>query len=124
MKVRIPAPLRASTGSEGRGDEWSRLDEGHLLQGNFAAIARDHSSVEVEASDIAGLLRELELRFPGIGERLRDKDGNLRRLVGIYVNGENIHFLSGLDTPLRDGDEVSIVPVVAGGLRVMNPCWS
>ncbi|HID87420.1 MAG TPA: MoaD/ThiS family protein [Anaerolineae bacterium] len=95
VRVRIPAPLRTSADSEGQ--------------------------VDVEASDIAGLLQELERRFPGIGERLRDEEGHLRRLVGIYVNGENIHFLSGLDTPLRDGDEVSIVPVVTGGFGRMNP---
>ena len=89
VKVTIPVPLRASTGGVGR--------------------------MEVEASDIAGLLRELEQRFPGIEERLYDEDGNLRRFVNIYVNGENMLFLSGLKTSLRDGDEVSIVPTVAGG---------
>ena len=53
--------------------------------------------------------------FRGVKERLCDESGELRRFINIYVNGEDIRFLSGLETPLKDGDEVSIVPAVAGG---------
>ena len=53
--------------------------------------------------------------IPGIKERLCDESGELRRFINIYVNGEDIRFLSGLQTPVKDGDEVSIVPAVAGG---------
>ena len=91
VKVKIPAYLRKAT--EGL------------------------SEVELAAGELSALLRELEERFPSIEERLRDERGKLRRSVNIFVNGENVRFLAGLSTPLKDGDEVSIIPLVAGGGR-------
>jgi len=58
----------------------------------------------------------LDAKFPGLKERLLDEAGQIRRFVNIYVNGEDVRFLQGLDTPLHPGDEVSIVPAVAGGI--------
>ena len=58
---------------------------------------------------------DLEITFPGIKARLCDEAGELRRFVNFYVNSEDIRFLNGKDTVLNDGDEVSIVPAVAGG---------
>jgi len=60
-------------------------------------------------------LGELEARYPGMKERLYDGQGNLRRFVNLYVNDEDVRFLAGEDTALRDGDEVSIIPAIAGG---------
>lgn len=73
------------------------------------------SEVEVAAGEVSALLRQLEERFPGLEERLRDGEGRLHRSVNIFVNGENVRFLDGLSTPVKDGDEVSIIPLVAGG---------
>jgi molybdopterin synthase sulfur carrier subunit len=57
----------------------------------------------------------LEQAFPGMRERLYDEEGELRRFVNFYVNGEDVRFLQGADTAVKDGDELSIVPAVAGG---------
>lgn len=62
-----------------------------------------------------GLIDALELHYPGIKGRLCDEAGKLRRFLNVYVNSEDIRFLDHQATPLKDGDEVSIVPAVAGG---------
>lgn len=72
-------------------------------------------SIEATSDVLSGALATLNKRFPGIKERLFNDEGELHRFVNIYVNGEDVRFLSGLDTPLKEGDEVSIVPAVAGG---------
>jgi len=72
-------------------------------------------TVEVEGATISDLLTNLEKRYPGIGERLLDDKGNVRRFVNIYVNGEDVRFLQDKETPVKTGDEVSIVPAIAGG---------
>jgi molybdopterin synthase sulfur carrier subunit len=89
VRVRIPAPLRAITAGE--------------------------SEVSVGASSVDQVLNELESRFPAIRQRLRDEEGALRRFVNLYVNGEDVRFLQGLKTDVKSGDEVSIIPAVAGG---------
>jgi molybdopterin synthase sulfur carrier subunit len=71
--------------------------------------------VEVEGATVSELLAALDRRYPGIGERLLDAQGNLRRFVNIYVNGEDVRFLQDKETPVKPGDEVSIVPAIAGG---------
>jgi len=91
IKVRIPAPLR-------------RLCEGKEI-------------VEVEGKNLLEALEDLEKKYPGFKERLFEANGELRRFVNIFVNAEDIRFLSGLNTPLKDGDEVSIIPAIAGGKK-------
>jgi sulfur-carrier protein len=87
--VRIPTPLRRFT---------SGSDE-----------------VNCQGATIGSVVDDLEQRFPGIKERLCDEEGRVRRFVNIYVNGDDIRFLSHLETAVKDGDEVSIVPAIAGG---------
>ena len=67
------------------------------------------------AATVGEAIEQLEQQFPGMRERLLDDTGELRRFVNIYVNGEDIRFLDGLATGIKAGDEVSIVPAVAGG---------
>ena len=64
---------------------------------------------------IAAVFEDLERKYPGIKERLCDEQGRVRRFVNVYVNGDDIRFLDSLETPVKDGDEVSIVPAIAGG---------
>jgi molybdopterin converting factor small subunit len=71
--------------------------------------------LECSGSSIAELLDSLEQVCPGIKTRLCDDEGKPRRFLNFYVNSEDIRFLEGTATPLKDGDEVSIVPAVAGG---------
>jgi molybdopterin synthase sulfur carrier subunit len=71
--------------------------------------------VSVGGATIASAIEDLERKFPGIKERLCDEQGRVRRFVNLYVNGDDIRFLSSLETPVKDGDEVSIVPAIAGG---------
>jgi len=71
--------------------------------------------VEVDAATIADAITELQTRFPGIKERLVDDSGAVRRFVNVYVNEEDIRFLQNQDTVLKDGDEISIIPAIAGG---------
>ena len=68
-----------------------------------------------EAKDVNGLLAELERQHPGIKERLCDEKGTLRRFVNVYVNEEDIRFLQGQETAVKDGDDISIIPAIAGG---------
>jgi sulfur-carrier protein len=88
-KVRIPTPLRKLTNNE--------------------------ELVEVNAATIGAAIEELQARFPGIAERLVDEKGEVRRFVNVYVNEEDIRFLQNRTTPLKDGDEISIIPAIAGG---------
>ncbi len=88
-KIRIPTPLRKLTHNE--------------------------ELVETSAPNIGAAILDLQTRFPGIGERLLDANGEVRRFVNVYVNEEDIRFLQNRDTPLKDGDEVSIIPAIAGG---------
>jgi len=89
--VRIPTPLRRLTGG--------------------------HGEVTVEGHSVKEVLDSLEQQFPGVKERLYDEAGQLRRFVNIYVNDEDIRFAQGLETALKKGDELSIVPAIAGGSR-------
>ena len=89
VTVRIPTPLRKLT--------------------------NDEELVTVEASTIGDAITELQTKYPGIKERLVDDSGEVRRFVNIYVNEEDIRFLENKATPIKDGDEVSIIPAIAGG---------
>jgi len=71
--------------------------------------------VEVAAGTVGGAITELQSRYPGIKERLVDENGAVRRFVNVYVNEEDIRFLQNQQTPLKDGDELSIIPAIAGG---------
>ena len=78
-------------------------------------FTNNQATLECSGSTIAELLDSLEQNFPGIKARLCDEQGKPRRFLNLYLNSEDIRFLDGTDTPLKDGDEVSIVPAVAGG---------
>ena len=87
--VRIPTPLRK------------------LTQGS--------EEVSAAGKTVGELIGDLEKKYPGIKERICDESGAVRRFVNIFVRDEDIRFLQNLDTPVKDGDEVSIVPAIAGG---------
>ena len=89
VMVRIPTPLRRMT--------------------------HGADKVELEVDDLSQMIERLESDYPGFKERLLDEEGELRYFVNIYVNGEDIRFDQGLKTAIKSGDEVSIVPAVAGG---------
>ncbi len=75
----------------------------------------EQDTVEVNPGTIATMVKELAAQYPGIEKRLVDDQGELRRFINFYVNEEDIRFLEGKETPLNDGDTVSIVPAIAGG---------
>lgn len=87
--VRIPTPLRKLTAEK---------DE-----------------VSISAVNIGELIEEMENQFPGIKNRLCDESGNVRRFINLYVNNEDIRFLNGKETELKEDDIVSIIPAIAGG---------
>lgn len=87
--VRIPAPLRRLTSGQDR--------------------------VSVKGTSLNDVISDLETHFPGIKARLCDDQGEMRNFVNIYINGEDVRFLESLATPTKSGDEISIVPAVAGG---------
>lgn len=91
VKVRIPTPLQKLTNGQGE--------------------------VEGEGTNIGEMFAGLEAQYPGIKERLYDDEGKLRRFINIYVNEEDIRFLDGENTALKDGDDVSVIPAIAGGAR-------
>ena len=78
-------------------------------------ITADQDRVPADGDSLSECITSLESSYPGLKERLCDESGELRRFVNVYVNNEDVRFLSGLQTPLKPGDEVSIVPAVAGG---------
>jgi len=78
-------------------------------------LTKDQAEVKADARDIKGLIESLEKQFPGIKERICDEKGNIRKFINIYVNEEDVRFLKQDKTPLKDGDEVSIIPAIAGG---------
>ncbi len=78
-------------------------------------ITQGQGEVQIEASTISELIDKLEQEFPGIKERLVDESGEIRKFVNFFVNDEDIRFLEGKDTKLKEGDVVSIIPAIAGG---------
>jgi sulfur-carrier protein len=86
-----------------------------LIPTPLQKLTQDQATVECDATTVADLLEALESNCPGIKARLCDEQGELRRFVNFYVNNEDIRFLDGKGTALQDGDEVSIIPAIAGG---------
>ncbi len=81
----------------------------------FRRATNNKDKVEVEAPDVRSLLDQLEADFTGLKGLVRNKQGEVHHHVNIYVNSEAIEALDGLATPLKDGDEVTIIPALAGG---------
>ena len=89
VTVRIPTPLRTLT--------------------------KGADEVKVEGKNIQDVVESLEANYKGIKERICDNDGQIRRFINFYLNDEDIRFMSNLNTPVKDGDYISIVPAIAGG---------
>ena len=89
VTVRIPAQLRTLTGGAGE--------------------------LALSGSTVAEVLKDLDASHPGFADRLFDDTGGLRRFVNVFLDDEDVRFLQGLDTPVADGQTLSIVPAVAGG---------
>jgi molybdopterin synthase sulfur carrier subunit len=89
VRVRVPTPLRKFT---------QGVDE-----------------VNAQGANVKALVEDLDKNFPGIKERICDETGKIRRFVNVYVNGDDIRFLQNLETALKEGDNISIVPAIAGG---------
>ena len=78
-------------------------------------FAEDQPRVDADGSTLRELLKDLESRYPGITKNVVTTDGGLHRFVNVYVNDEDVRYLGSLETELKDGDTVSILPAVAGG---------
>ncbi|SVB30605.1 uncharacterized protein METZ01_LOCUS183459 [marine metagenome] len=91
IKVRIPTPLMKLTDNQ--------------------------SEVSAEGETISDIIDNLENQFNGIKERICEENGAPRRFINIYINEEDIRFLEGEKTVVKDGDEISIIPAIAGGIR-------
>jgi len=89
VTVRIPTPLRKLT--------------------------NEQEVVEAEGNTIGDIIDSLDKSYPGLAERICDEEGNVRRFVNVFVNDEDIRFLEEKKTTLKEGDEISIVPAIAGG---------
>jgi MoaD family protein len=83
-------------------------------------LTKNQADVEANGSNIRELIDDLEKNFPGLKERICDETGKIRRFINIYVNEEDVRFLKQDETLLKDGDEVSIIPAIAGGQGVGN----
>lgn len=86
-----------------------------LIPTPLRKFTNEQESVQVDAGTIGALISALDTQFPGIAARLTDDQGALRKFINIYVNEEDIRFLDGKETALKDGDTVSVVPAIAGG---------
>jgi molybdopterin synthase sulfur carrier subunit len=78
-------------------------------------LTNDQELVEAAGANIGELIESLEQSYPGLKERLCDENGNVRRFVNIFLNDEDIRFLEDKQTAVKEGDEISIVPAIAGG---------
>lgn len=85
------------------------------LPDSLSHLSGGKKTVECKGENVSGLLKCLEEQFPGIIHVLCDERGELRGFVNVFVNGENIRYLRGMDTNLRDSDEVTLMPAIAGG---------
>jgi len=92
VNVRIPTPLRKLT--------------------------KDKDMVQAAGATIQDIIESLEQQYPGLKERLCDERGELRRFVNVYLNDEDIRFAQGKSTPVKDGDEISVIPAIAGGRKM------
>jgi len=90
VKVRIPTPLLKLTNNQGE--------------------------IAAEGNNVKEIFENLENQYPGIKERIYDENGQLRRFINIYINEEDIRFVDGESSSVKDGDEISIIPAIAGGL--------
>jgi sulfur-carrier protein len=86
-----------------------------LLPEQLRKLADDQSEVKVSANTVRELIAELESRYNGFDSRLINSSGRINNFVNIFINGEDIRFLEGMESLLKDNDEISIVPAVAGG---------
>jgi len=86
-----------------------------LIPQPLRPLTGDQPTVDGVTGSLSDCIADLEARFPGVAERMLDEEGELRRFVNVYINGEDVRFEDGLATTINDGDEVSIVPAVAGG---------
>jgi molybdopterin synthase sulfur carrier subunit len=89
VRVRVPTPLRRFTSGNGE--------------------------VTAAGASLKDVINDLENRHPGMRDRLLDEKGEIRRFVNIYVNGDDVRFLDQLNSAVKDGDDISIVPAIAGG---------
>jgi sulfur-carrier protein len=89
VRVRVPTPLRKFTGGNGE--------------------------VSAAGANLQDVIDNLETNCPGLRERLLDDNGQIRRFVNIYINGDDVRFLDQLNSKVKDGDDISIVPAIAGG---------
>jgi MoaD family protein len=80
-------------------------------------LTNNQAEVSAEGATIADILNNLESQFAGIKERICEENGTPRRFINIYLNEEDIRFLDGEKTQIKDGDEISIIPAIAGGAR-------
>ena len=94
IKVRIPTPLMKLTDNQ--------------------------SEVSAEGETISDIINNLENQFNGIKDRICEENGAPRRFINIYINEEDIRFLEGEKTTVKDGDEISIIPAIAGGVGALN----
>ena len=90
VQVRIPTPLRKFTDGQ--------------------------DTVEADGESITAVLADLDAKYPGLKDRICEADGSVRRFVNLYVNGDDIRFLDNLSSIVKSGDEISIVPAIAGGV--------
>ncbi len=89
VNVRIPTPLRGLTNNQ--------------------------EVIPAQGATVDDVIRDLQRQYPGLKERLCDDKGTLRRFVNVFLNDEDIRFQEGPETPVKDGDELSIIPAIAGG---------
>lgn len=94
VKVRIPSPLQKLT--------------------------RNQSEVSANGKNIKELFSDLEKQYPGLRDRIYDESGALRRFINVYINEEDIRFLKGEESEVKDGDDVSIIPAIAGGNLILD----
>ena len=85
------------------------------IPGPLRRLADGHNTVDVDATDLASAIVELDALYPGFKDRLLDENGELRQFVNIYLNDEDVRLGSGLSATVHEKDEISIVPAVAGG---------
>jgi molybdopterin synthase sulfur carrier subunit len=94
------------------------------VQVNLPTVLRSHAggakSVSVDGATVGAVLVALASEYPGLSGQVIDSDGSLHKFVNVYLNDDDVRYLSSLDTPVTDADEISILPAVAGGAGTLG----
>jgi molybdopterin synthase sulfur carrier subunit len=115
MKARSACRIRTNSAVTGRNRRRSQISIKIILPTAFVRHTEGQKQLSSDAANLPALIADLDQNFPALSTQIKDESGKLRRFINIYVNDEDIRFLGGDTYAFQDGDEVMLIPSIAGG---------